>query len=267
MIGKTGTGKSTLGNILLGERRFSDFINFKPLSDGAVSKSVLAENSMFGRRICLVDTPGLFDNRIPMEQVKNEIKRCIPLTTTGPHAIILTVKASRLTKEDIEVFKTYTDMFGESILKYTVVVFTHFDHWKQIEGKTRDEAIEDFIKSFPEIVNQFLKRIKNRYIMVDTKGTDVEDETNALILAIEKMITDNKNGFYSNKNFMDSEKSQLRAECLGADENRGQKRKKNRRHPISRFLQKNIKKTRCSFERETDASMVPHSKRRYNCRA
>lgn len=267
MIGKTGTGKSTLGNTLIGEKRFSDSSNFQSLSNRAKSKSVLSKNSLFGTEIILVDTPGLFDSRLPSDPVMHEIRRCIALTTPGPHAIILTVKASRFTKEDIEVFETYTNMFGDSMLNYTFVVFTHFDHWKQIEGKTRDEAMKDFIKSFPERVNHFLKSIKNRYIMVDTKGTDVEKETNALIFAIARMITDNKNDFYSYQHFIDLRKSQLRAEGLVTDENRRQKKKKNRRQLTSSFHQKTIKRTRSIFERETDASMLPDFKRKYNCRA
>lgn len=267
LIGKTGTGKSRLGNTLIGEKRFSESNNLQPLHDRTESKSVLAGNSIFGPKICVIDTPGLFDTNFSSEQVMYEIRRCIPLTTPGPHAIILTVKAGRLTREDIEVFETYIHMFGESILKYTVVVFTHFDHSKHIKGKTRDEAIEDFVKSFPETMNRFLKRINNRYTMVDTKGTDVEKETNALIFAIARMITDNKNDFYSYQHFIDSRKSQLRVEGLVADENRRQKKKKNRRQLTTSFCQKTIKRTRSRFERETDASMLPDSKRKFNCRA
>ncbi|XP_063399485.1 GTPase IMAP family member 9-like [Mytilus trossulus] len=267
LLGKTGTGKSSVGNTLIGESIFPDSSNFQPLSNLAARKSIQAENSRFGRKICVIDTPGLFDSRFPTEQVKNEIKRCFSLATPGPHAILLTVKASRLTKEDIEVFETYTDMFGESFLNYTVVVFTHFDHSKQIEGKTKDEAIEDFTKSFPETVNRFLNRIKNRYLMLDTRGNDVEDESKALIFSIKQMITDNKNGFYSYQHFIDSRKSQTTAEGMVADENRRQKKKKTRRQLTSSFRQKATKRTHSRLENETGASMVHDSKRRYNCRA
>lgn len=267
MIGKTGSGKSSLGNTLTGEMLFPDSRNVQTLSNRAESKFVQAKNNRFGRWISVIDTPGIFDTRFSSESIMYKLRRGIALTTPGPHAMILTVKASRFTKEDMEVFKTYIDLFGESMLKYTVVVFTHFDHWKHIEGKTRDEAIEDFIKSFPETLNQFLKRIENRYIMVDTKGEDVEAETEALTFAIKQMITDNKNDFYSYQHFIDSSKSQLKAEGVFADENRRQTKMKNKRKLTSRFLKKTIKRKRSSFERETDAWMVPLSKRRYNRRA
>ncbi|CAG2244136.1 unnamed protein product [Mytilus edulis] len=167
LLGKAGSGKSSLGDNLLGEKRFSKFRNLKDWIDRPESRSVQAQNSRFGRHINIVDTPGIFNTGHTDLQVANAIRKCILLTKPGPHAIIL-----------------------------------------------------------------------NRYIMLDTKGTDVENATKALIFGIEQMVKDNQNGFYPCEHVIGSNTSQLRAERIGADENRCQKKRKNGRQLTRSFLQK-----------------------------
>uniref|UniRef100_A0A8C6S8S5 AIG1-type G domain-containing protein n=1 Tax=Neogobius melanostomus TaxID=47308 RepID=A0A8C6S8S5_9GOBI len=138
LLGKTGSGKSSLANTLFGEKdTFKGSCSANSVTNSCLSKTKIIN----GRSVQLIDTPGFFDTDLNSEELNSEILRCLVECAPGPHAFLLVLKVERYTKqEEAVVDQMVNEYFGKEALKYTTVVFTH--------GDQLDEGmkIEDWLK-------------------------------------------------------------------------------------------------------------------------
>uniref|UniRef100_A0A8B9JEU4 GTPase IMAP family member 8 n=1 Tax=Astyanax mexicanus TaxID=7994 RepID=A0A8B9JEU4_ASTMX len=165
LLGKTGVGKSAVGNIILGEKVFKESSQKRGI--GFCQK----EEKVINGRIVVIDTPGIFDTDLSEEEHKKEIisilKRCAP----GPHVFILVLKVDRCTEENQQTVEKLLKYFSDDVLNHMVLLFTHGDDLEQ------NTTIQDFInqsdvegkKIGSQSLKDLVERCGNRVHVVDNK--------------------------------------------------------------------------------------------------
>uniref|UniRef100_A0AAZ1XJV0 AIG1-type G domain-containing protein n=1 Tax=Oreochromis aureus TaxID=47969 RepID=A0AAZ1XJV0_OREAU len=158
LLGKTGSGKSSLANTIFEEKVFEIY---STASSGTIQceKDTRLVN---GTSVSITDTPGFFDNRVSEEDLRNEITRCVVESSPGPHAFLILLKVERYTEQENEVITKIKESFSEEAFRYAVLVFTHGDDLP--EGM----QIEEFCRSNNQLL-ELLERCGGRCHDFDNK--------------------------------------------------------------------------------------------------
>ncbi|CAG2195744.1 unnamed protein product [Mytilus edulis] len=117
LVGARRSGKSSLGNTLLGWNAFQPIFGIESVSKlCAVGLTKLPS----GKTINVVDTPGITNSKD--QAVVNEIKKSIVYLNPGPHAFLLVMQPDRSLQEDIKALKELKNVFGDSFLQITIMI-------------------------------------------------------------------------------------------------------------------------------------------------
>jgi predicted GTPase len=200
VVGKTGAGKSTVGNRILRVPNSEGFQTGRAL-DGVTkdirSNATIIHHPKGDYRLTVTDTIGLYDKK-GNRKLMNEMKRHFrDRYSSGINIVLFVFKSGRFTEEESKVFDLIMQYCYDEASEISALVITGCEHMNEEEraevvedfkSNAKTKAIADFMKlgiytvGFPD-VSKMPPVLKNSFTQV------IDEDTEKLMDLIIKAAT------------------------------------------------------------------------------
>ncbi|XP_067333914.1 GTPase IMAP family member 8 isoform X2 [Channa argus] len=185
LLGGRNSGKSSLGNLLLGKEEFVT----KERTSCSWRLGLVA-----GRRLTVVDTPGWwcdYSVQDTPELVKREILSSVSLCSPGPQVFLITVKVSSgFSEKRRRAVEQHVSLLGEEVWSHCMVVFTSAD-------RSKHTVAEEHVQAGGKTLHWLSEKCRQRcHSVVLSEDTDISQ----LMEKIQKLVAENGNRVFEIQN-------------------------------------------------------------------
>ncbi|KAK6186912.1 hypothetical protein SNE40_006172 [Patella caerulea] len=201
MLGKTGAGKSATGNSLLQTKLFKSNNYGASVTVDCKFGNRCLDN---GKKLVVIDTPGIFDTRKSNLETSKEVIRCIGLSAPGPHIFLFVLKIGRFTQEEMDTIQHLKDLFGENVVDYVVILFTGKDSLD-----IDDMTIHEHIQHCPPDLQSLVAQCRGRIATINNRAKPAElaVDVKAIIDLMADIVRQNDGKYYTGEMFEGAERA------------------------------------------------------------
>ncbi|XP_012683724.2 GTPase IMAP family member 8-like [Clupea harengus] len=175
MVGARLVGKSTAGNVILGQEVFQ--------SGHPTLCCVETEGDAMGRNISLVDTPGWHGRGCSIdtsEEASLQIAQSTYFGDAEPNAFLVVIRCDEtFTEADKRLLQEHLNLWGRDVWRRSIALFTWGD-------RLGDTTVEQHIERWPALV-WFMEKCGNRYHVLDNVVRTCNCKVKELVEEIEEV--------------------------------------------------------------------------------
>lgn len=173
LLGNTAVGKSASANTIIGRAAFESRASLKAVTTGIGEET----GQRFGKRITVIDTPGLLGS----EELIEKYYLGLPRSST-PLLSLVVVRVGRFTEEDRSAVETAIRVLGPRRFENSYLLFTGGDALK-------DKSLQDFVSEDEAgPLHQLVQRFAGRTHLFNNEGGGREQVRELLQNAADRLM-------------------------------------------------------------------------------